>query len=681
MPQQTNLNVSPYYDDFDPSKGYHRVLFKPGFPVQARELSTLQSILQNQIETYGSHIFKEGALVIPGSTTFDGNYFAVQVNPTHLGTDVSVYANNVIGKRFKGQNSGVTAKVINYITATESDRDYDTFYVKYIDSSSDGDFSFFQDGEVLVAEEPITYGNTTINIGGTLASTIALNACTTGSACSIDEGVYFIRGNFVKVNKQTIILDQYNQSPSYRIGLQVLESTVSAKGDESLYDNAKGFSNFAAPGADRLQITLILSKKSIDDFDDTDFVEVLRIKDGQVFSLNRDNEYNRIRDYFAKRTYDESGNYTVNPFGINVAESLNDRLGNDGVYFKGQTTFDSNEPDDDLACLKVTAGKAYIYGYDVDVTTPQIIDFEKPRSIQTVENQSFNFEMGNRFLVNNVSGITTLTERIELMGGPIGGSLNAAGTSQKIGDAKVYGFSLRDAAYENNGTDWNLYLYDIQTYTALELNDNVSSDELNQSGFIVGKESGAEGYAVSAGAGSSSIQVTQTAGTFRRGEKISINGDETVSRTIEKVTTFGINDVYEFAQSGNSFTASKKLNQVIPVGFGAGQFNIAADGTVTSPRADSFLIFKPGDIFSYGAANDTSGSSLNVPTRNVVLTVAADGQQMKVGTMTTVADVFDGGVKAFEGIGYRGVQDVNLSRTGVLVSNDSRTAIISVASG
>ena len=323
-------------------------------------------------------------------------------------------------------------------------------------------------------------------------------------------------------------------------------------------------------------------------------------------------------------------------------------------------------PDDDLACLKVTAGKAYIYGYDVDVTTPQIIDFEKPRSFERVENQSFNFEMGNRFLVNNVSGITTLTERIELMGGPIGGSLNAAGTSQKIGDAKVYGFSLRDAAYENNGTDWNLYLYDIQTYTSLELNDNVSSDELNQSGFIVGKESGAEGYAVSAGAGSSSIQVTQTAGTFRKGEKISINGDETVSRTIEKVTTFGINDVYEFAQSGNSFTASKKLNQVIPVGFGAGQFKIAADGTVTSPRADSFLIFKPGDIFSYGAANDTAGASLNVPTRNVVLTVAADGQQMKVGTMTTVADVFDGGVKAFEGIGYRGVQDVSLQNSSLI---------------
>ena len=163
MPQQTNLNVSPYYDDFDPSKGYHRVLFKPGYPVQARELSTLQSILQNQIETYGSHMFKEGALVIPGAVTFDGQYYAVQVNPTHLGTDVSVYAQNVIGKRFKGQTSGVTAKVVNYITATTSDRDYDTFYVKYVNSSSTGDFSFFQDGEILVAEDSVTYGNTTIN--------------------------------------------------------------------------------------------------------------------------------------------------------------------------------------------------------------------------------------------------------------------------------------------------------------------------------------------------------------------------------------------------------------------------------------------------------------------------------------------------------------------------------------
>ena len=52
MPQQTNLNVAPYFDDFDAANDYHKVLFKPGFPVQARELTSLQSILQNQIEKF-----------------------------------------------------------------------------------------------------------------------------------------------------------------------------------------------------------------------------------------------------------------------------------------------------------------------------------------------------------------------------------------------------------------------------------------------------------------------------------------------------------------------------------------------------------------------------------------------------------------------------------------------------
>ena len=70
MPQQTNLNVAPYFDDYDSSDDFYRVLFKPGFPVQARELTTLQSILQNQIEKFGQHFFKEGAKVIPGNTGY-----------------------------------------------------------------------------------------------------------------------------------------------------------------------------------------------------------------------------------------------------------------------------------------------------------------------------------------------------------------------------------------------------------------------------------------------------------------------------------------------------------------------------------------------------------------------------------------------------------------------------------
>ena len=74
--QDTNLKISPYFDDFDRSKNYQKVLFKPGYSVQTRELNTLQSTLQNQVERFGQHIFKEGSVVIPGNISFNLNFKA-----------------------------------------------------------------------------------------------------------------------------------------------------------------------------------------------------------------------------------------------------------------------------------------------------------------------------------------------------------------------------------------------------------------------------------------------------------------------------------------------------------------------------------------------------------------------------------------------------------------------------
>ena len=53
MPQSTDLNVAPYYDDFDKDKNFVRTLFRPGFAIQARELTQLQSTLQNEISSVG----------------------------------------------------------------------------------------------------------------------------------------------------------------------------------------------------------------------------------------------------------------------------------------------------------------------------------------------------------------------------------------------------------------------------------------------------------------------------------------------------------------------------------------------------------------------------------------------------------------------------------------------------
>ena len=92
MPQKTNLNISPYYDDFDKTDNFYKVLFKPGFPVQARELTSLQSILQNQVESFGSHMFKEGSMVIPGGISYDSEYYSIKLNSEHLGVPISLYA-------------------------------------------------------------------------------------------------------------------------------------------------------------------------------------------------------------------------------------------------------------------------------------------------------------------------------------------------------------------------------------------------------------------------------------------------------------------------------------------------------------------------------------------------------------------------------------------------------------
>ena len=94
-------------------------------------------------------------------------------------------------------------------------------------------------------------------------------------------GVYFIRGTFVDVQDSQIVLDPYDNQPSFRVGFDVVEDIINSDEDESLNDNAKGFTNYAAPGADRLRIKLKLTKKELTDNEDTNFIEVVKLKKGR----------------------------------------------------------------------------------------------------------------------------------------------------------------------------------------------------------------------------------------------------------------------------------------------------------------------------------------------------------------------------------------------------------------
>ena len=440
MSQKTNLNINPYYDDYDSEKNFYKVLFKPGFPVQARELTTLQSVLQGQVESFGSHIFKEGSVVVPGNISYDGQFYAVKLNATSAGIDVALYIENFIGKKIIGQESGTTAKIQQIEFADNNNFEFLTIYVKYLDSDNDFEFTPFQDGESLSCVDNVTYGNTTIPAETEFASLIASDATAIGSAASIGKGIYFIRGYFVNVSQQTLLLDNYTNTPSYRVGLKIDELILGSKDDESLYDNAKGFTNFAAPGADRFKINLTLTKKLISDVNDTDFVELLWLKDGKIQKITTKTQYNQIRDYMAERTYDESGDYAVKPFDPSVHNSLNNRLGNNGLFFSNELTQQRNTPSEDLMCFKISPGKAYVRGYDVEKVGTTIIDVEKPRDTQKESNVTVPFEMGNLLRVNNVTGVPQNKATIQLLNRKTGD------TESVIGDARVYTFNLTDAA-------------------------------------------------------------------------------------------------------------------------------------------------------------------------------------------------------------------------------------------
>ena len=140
---------------------------------------------------------------------------------------------------------------------------------------------------------------------------LATAATSTGSAASVTEGIFFIRGFMCRTTGQTIVLDKYTNTPSYRIGFTENEQLITPEEDTSLLDNAQGSSNYAAKGAHRFKITLTLSKKSLTATDDTGFIELARVDNGLVVHRKKATEYSIVADMIARRTADESGDYVV----------------------------------------------------------------------------------------------------------------------------------------------------------------------------------------------------------------------------------------------------------------------------------------------------------------------------------------------------------------------------------
>jgi hypothetical protein len=613
MPQQTNLNVAPYFDDFDANNDYHRVLFKPGYPVQARELTTLQSILQNQIEKFGQHFFKEGAKVIPGNTGYTQLYYCVQLQNTYLGVPVSSYADQLVGSKITGQISGVTAIVDKVLLPQDSERGNLTLYINYLNSSTQNNSTQqFLDGESLTSNITITsglLGNTSITVGQPFAVTIANEATTIGSAFSITEGVYFIRGQFIPVESETLILDQYGNLPNYRVGLFINEEIINSDIDELLNDNSQGFNNYSAPGADRLKISVSLFKKSLDEFDDNNFIELATINEGILRSETKNTKYSIIADELARRTYNESGDYAISPFDISIKESLNNNLGNRGIFNEGQFTYGGSSPSEDLVVYQISPGKAIIRGYEVETISTTFLDVEKTRTTKTLENQSINYNTGPTFKLNNVYGAPIIgignTYVLSLRDERVGSSQDSA-SGKEIGVARVYDFKLESGSYNFSNqsiNEWDISLYDIQTITEITLNEPIT---LSTPTFIQGANSGATAFLKDSVSESNLITLYETKGNFLKNESFIFDGIKSgyVAVAVTSYGTSDIKSVYGSVGSASIFSADTIQSTEFDIGIALISQESSGISTITSPNI-SFPrnIIKIGNIISY---SDTS---------------------------------------------------------------------------
>nr|BAR35960.1 VrlC protein [uncultured Mediterranean phage uvMED] len=598
MPQITDLNVAPYYDDFDKDDNFHRVLFRPGFAIQARELTQLQSILQNQVERFGRHMFQEGTVVIPGQVTYSSLVTTVQLASTFADETIvpSQYFNATNPVIVTGATSGIQAQVIGVQEGTATTQPI--LILRYLNSGSDNATESFADSENISADISITH-NTTYGAAIASATTFSTDAAAEGSAVKIEDGVYFIRGQFVSCAEQTLLLSPNSTTQNARVGFTISEQLITPETDISLTDNAQGSSNYAAKGAHRLKIDLTLSKKDIGSADDTNFVELVTVQRGVLQSNKSElTKYSQIGDTLARRTFDESGDYTTRPFQFDIRESIDNSVKTkefDGVYTKGSNTDDGGTAAEDLLAVAITPGKAFVRGYEIEKTAITFKDLNKARDVETINAGVTNLDLGNFVRVTNayntpdigdISGETTPYKTLSLQQDFVTTRGSSNGTT--IGVARARAFEHFQGALGSTEAEHKLFLFDIQMFTQIIISGNPSpafTSVRTTGARVKGVTSGAIGFVFShqdsQRLGTNTVvNLVNVSGTFTVGEKMEVSdsaetdkiaegtvgGATDTDLTIDTVTNFKFEDVrsvfMDDDDTGQNFTADMVVSRV-----------------------------------------------------------------------------------------------------------------------
>ena len=391
------FNNAPYHDDFDEDKNHYSVLFKAGYDVQARELNVLQSMKQFQIGSLGNHLFKNGAKISGCSNSFI-QYDYVRIND--IENKIKSFNNTIF--KLVGLTSKVEATIIE---AYEQSQDDDALILVMYTKTGDNQESVFLPGESIeIYKDNILQYTVSAKLPDSQPTDASVPVTGKSLLFVMDEGVFFYNNYFVRVHKQSLLVERYLNKDengniisddAYRIGFDIVEDIITADEDKSLLDPHFGAPNFGAPGADRYKISLYLSIRDyVDDGTTTNFILIAKVRQNHTVEYKKDDtEYNEIMKEIARRTYETYGDFTLVPW---KAHFLNEKKS-----FETDTTGWSLNGDPNKYVAIVSPGTGYIKGHRIATQSDIVVRGRLAKDVGTLSNLSTNINEPKSVIVTS----------------------------------------------------------------------------------------------------------------------------------------------------------------------------------------------------------------------------------------------------------------------------------------
>jgi hypothetical protein len=606
MPLSTNFNVSPYFDDFSIDNKYYRILFKPATAVQARELTQLQTIVQNQIEQFADSIYKPGS-VVQGCGITEIPIFSYVRLEDNYANSYTLDLTNFTNYEVQSVNSGLRARVAIPINGAISlYPNTNTLYVSYINSGSNTatgtDIKTFANNETLViydANSSLVGNVITYNTRSGTQNTTGI-----GYGLSVGKGLVYQKGYFISVDSQIVLVSSNAYSVDGLVGgFQTTESIVTYTTDDNLLDNALGYSNENAPGADRVKLVANLSILDSNTAANTaNFLPIIRFENGTAIKIDTNPQYSRLGDEIARRNYDSTGNYILKPFNITTAAN----------------TASANYID-----VLVSPGKGYVKGYPVEfskglgLVTTRGIDYLTTTS-------SISMSYGNFVVVQELAGAFDFTraEEVQIYDTAQKALTNnlfagLSPTGNKIGTANIRAVFQYGSGLPGTPTcQYQIYLFNIKMNTGYSFTNNAKA-----------------------------LYFSGTAASNRGIADLITNAGQAVLYTSEGTNYnfgFGKKAIRRVANASNARTTSYTVRSKV-------HSNLGTDGTI------SFTVTGRGGttgtetlVDGVGLRQDTAASRYTVvatatnQSANLVGTVTVTGANV-VGSSTTFLNHFSAG--------------------------------------